>query len=93
MDNLELRRLWSTPAAVLHCIVLDAQAPILAGASADDLIDRWIFSGNRPLVSEVHVAGRRVVAGGRHLNRDAVAARFSRAMAGLMARALPTSRP
>ena len=65
-------------------VVLDAGAPALMGATEADVVDRWIFSGNRPLVSEVHMAGRRVVAGGRHVDRDAVAARFSRAMAGLM---------
>ncbi|GGK01327.1 formimidoylglutamate deiminase [Luteimonas terricola] len=66
-------------------VVLDAQAPILAGAGAEDLADRWIFSGNRPVVVEVEVAGSTVVRGGRHRDRDAVAARFHSAMAGLLA--------
>ncbi len=58
-------------------IVLDADVPILAAASVDDAIERWIFSGNRPLVREVHVAGRQVVADGRHPRRDAVAGRYA----------------
>src|SRR5690606_29380843 len=43
-------------------IVLDAGSPLLAGATATDVADRWIFSGNRPAVRDVVVAGRRVVA-------------------------------
>lgn len=66
-------------------VVLDADAPQFAGAIADDVADRWIFSGNRPLVREVHVAGARVVADGRHRDRDAIAARYRDAMASLLA--------
>src|SRR5690606_2082366 len=65
-------------------IVLDADAPQLAGATADDVADRWIFSGNRNLVNEVRVAGRRLVADGRHVERDTVAARYAQAMQVLL---------
>ncbi|MCI4569295.1 formimidoylglutamate deiminase [Lysobacter sp. CFH 32150] len=57
-------------------ITLDDEAPQFAGVHTDDAIDRWIFSGNRNLVREVHVAGRRVVADGRHHVRDAIATRY-----------------
>ena len=66
-------------------IVLDGAAPVLAGAGADDAIDRWIFSGNRNLVREVHVGGRQRVADGAHRDRAAVAARYATAMRGLLA--------
>ena len=66
-------------------VVLDADAPQFAGATPDDVVDRWIFSGNRPLVRDVHVAGARVVADGRHRDRDAIAARYRTAMARLLA--------
>ena len=66
-------------------VVLDADAPQFAGATADDVADRWIFSGNRPLVREVHGASERVVAEGRHRDRDAVAARYRAAMSTLLA--------
>ena len=66
-------------------LVLDAGAPILAGATVDDVADRWIFSGNRACVREVVVAGRRVVTEGRHRDRDAVAARYGAAMGKLLA--------
>ncbi|HEU4992170.1 MAG TPA: formimidoylglutamate deiminase [Luteimonas sp.] len=66
-------------------VVLDADAPQFAGATEGDIADRWIFSGNRPLVREVRVAGERVVADGRHRDRDAIAARYRAAMATLLA--------
>ena len=66
-------------------VVLDDSAPILAGAHAGDVVDRWIFSGNRPLVRDVEVAGMRVVEDGRHRNRDAIAARYRAALQRLLA--------
>ncbi len=66
-------------------VVLDTDAPPLFGLAATDAIDRWIFSGNRNLVRDVHVGGRRVVAGGHHVQRDAIAARYRAAMMQLMA--------
>ncbi|MDR6842538.1 formimidoylglutamate deiminase [Pseudoxanthomonas sacheonensis] len=65
-------------------VVLDADAPIFAGAHADDAIDRWIFSGNRPAVREVHVAGRRLVADGRHADRDVIATRYRKNLERLL---------
>lgn len=65
-------------------LLLDDDAPQLAGATAEDIVDRWIFSGNRNLVKEVHVAGERVVADGKHRDRDAIAARYREAIAKLL---------
>ena len=65
-------------------IVLDTDAPQFAGLRQEDVLDRWIFSGNRNLVRDVVVAGRRVVDAGRHQDRDAVAARFQVAMRRLL---------
>jgi formimidoylglutamate deiminase len=58
-------------------VLLDGHAPALAGATQDDVIDRWLFAGNRPLVEEVRVAGRQVVAGGRHVAGEAIARRYA----------------
>jgi formimidoylglutamate deiminase len=66
-------------------IALDADAPQLAGATPDDLVDRWIFNGNRPLVREVTVAGVTVVSDGRHRDRERIAAGFGEAMRSLLA--------
>ncbi|MBA3486970.1 MAG: formimidoylglutamate deiminase [Lysobacter sp.] len=72
-------------AATADRLVLDADAPQLVGACDDDALDRWIFNGNRPLVRESWVDGRRVVEQGRHVMRDAIAERFGKAMARLLA--------
>ena len=65
-------------------IVLDADAPILAGAHAGDVADRWIFSGNRPLVRDGEVAGVRVVEDGRHRDHQAIESRYRTAMKALI---------
>jgi formimidoylglutamate deiminase len=67
------------------CLVLDTDAPAFAGVHAQDAIDRWIFGGNRNLVRDVVVGGEQVVTDGRHRDRDAIAARYRRAMQLLMA--------
>jgi len=64
-------------------VVLDAQAPLLAGATRDEVADRWLFSGNRPCVQEVRVAERTVVADGRHPGRERVLARYRQAVGSL----------
>ena len=66
-------------------IALDLDAPQFAGATVVDLVDRWIFSGNRNLVRSVDVAGARVVDGGRHRNRDEIAGRYRSAIKDLLA--------
>ncbi|MDQ3287963.1 MAG: formimidoylglutamate deiminase [Pseudomonadota bacterium] len=61
-------------------LVLDTDAPPFAGACDADAIDRWLFSGNRPLVRETRVDGQRVVEDGRHLKHDAIASGYREAM-------------
>lgn len=66
-------------------VVLDPDAPILAGASAGDVVDRWIFSGNRPAVKTVTVANTAVVSEGRHRECDAIAKGYAEAIRTLLA--------
>ncbi len=73
------------PRAREDFVVLDRHAPVLAGALESDAVDRWLFAGNRPLVDQVQVAGRRVVVAGRHIDRDAIATRYRAAMGSLLA--------
>ena len=61
-------------------VTLDTDAPQFAGVTQDDAVDRWIFSGNRNLVRDVHVAGTQVVVEGRHRDRDAIARRYRAAI-------------
>jgi formimidoylglutamate deiminase len=65
-------------------LVLDHDAPALAGATEKDLHDRFVFAGNRNLVKETWVAGKRVVADGRHGMRDKVAADYRESMRTLL---------
>ena len=65
-------------------VLLDRDAPQFAGATAHDAIDRWLFSGNRNLVREVHVGGVQVVREGRHRDRDGIATRYREAMGKLL---------
>ena len=84
LDGAHASAADSTGFAAGDRIVLDADAPILAGATDGDVIDRWLFSGNRPLVRDVEVAGVRVVEDGRHRDRDAIATRYREAMKALL---------
>lgn len=65
-------------------VVLDADARQLVAATAADVVDRWLFSGNTSCVRDVHVAGRPVVASGRHAQREGVFARYRAAMGGIV---------
>lgn len=58
---------------------LVALAPDGMGLSGDALLDRWIFA--RADISTVWRAGRVVVRDGRHIARDAIAARYRRTIA------------
>jgi formimidoylglutamate deiminase len=64
---------------------LDADAPALVAAGADDVADRWLFCGNRPLVREVQVGGRRVVSAGRHRLHEAARADYAATLRRLLA--------
>ena len=65
-------------------VLLDADAPALAGATPQDLVDRWLFAGNRPLVKQVRVAGREVVVDGRHVQGEAIARRYGETLRRLL---------
>jgi formimidoylglutamate deiminase len=67
-------------------VVLDDEAPLLAGRSAQDAIDTWIFAGNANLVRDVVVAGEPVVRDFRHRDEERIAARY-RAVVERLARA------
>ncbi|MEP6940446.1 MAG: formimidoylglutamate deiminase [Rudaea sp.] len=66
-------------------IVLDEDAPALAARDASNSIDSFIFAGNANLVRDVMVAGEWVVRGGRHRDRDRIAARYKTVVARLAA--------
>lgn len=66
-------------------VTLDAAHPALVGAAGDGWIDRWTFAARGGAVDGVWRAGKQVVSGGRHVARDAIAARYRQVLAGLLA--------
>lgn len=74
-----------TPGALLDVVSLDAQHPALLERRDDDLLDSWIFAAGRAAVDSVWRAGVRVVTAGRHHRRDAILARYRRALKRLVA--------
>jgi formiminoglutamate deiminase len=66
-------------------VSLDGRHPALVERNGDGLLDGWIFGANRPAVDRVWRAGKQVVDGGVHIARDAVATRYRRTLATLLA--------
>ena len=64
---------------------LDGDAAALAGARQEDLLDRFVFAGNRPLVREVKIGSRLVVREGRHVGAEGIAERYRNTLRTLLA--------
>lgn len=60
-------------------VSLNAAHPSLAGKKNDAILDAWIFA-NGTTVDCVWVYGRKLVEGGRHFQRQAIAKRFAKVM-------------
>jgi formimidoylglutamate deiminase len=72
------------PGASADFVTLDLGHPSLSGAAIERLADAWIFAAGKGGVEHVWRRGRRVVEHGRHVRRDAIAARYRRALKGLL---------
>lgn len=57
-------------------IILDDSSPILAGREKNEILDSWIFSGNRNSVSDVYVGGQHVIRDGVHAQQELIEQRF-----------------
>jgi len=66
-------------------VILDGRHPDLASVSEDRWIDSYVFVAGRSAIDAVMVGGRMVVTSGRHIDRDAIAARYARTMARVLA--------
>jgi formiminoglutamate deiminase len=64
-------------------VALSGDHPTLWEKTGDAILDAWIFTG-AGRVDSAWVAGRKLVEGGRHLYREAVAEKFRRAMSELV---------
>jgi formiminoglutamate deiminase len=65
-------------------VSLDLDHPALVGAGSD-LLDRWIFAARPGAIDGVWRAGRQVVDQGRHIAAAAIADRYRRTVAALLA--------
>ena len=65
-------------------VTLDPQHPSLTGARGDGWLDGWIFAASRAGIDSVWRRGAQVVAGGRHVARPAITARYRAALARLL---------
>ena len=71
--------------AAADFVTLRAGHPNLVHRHGDRLLDGWVFGAGRGAVDGVWVRGRRLVVDGRHVARDAVAARYADTMRRLLA--------
>jgi formiminoglutamate deiminase len=64
-------------------VVFDPDHPDFAAAGSGRWLDAWIFVAGRSAIKDVFAGGRKVVEGGRHVDRAAIAARYRAALQGL----------
>jgi formimidoylglutamate deiminase len=57
-------------------VVLDAEHTSFSTVAREHWLDSWIFAPGRPAVDSVFAGGIKVVDGGRHLQRETIAARY-----------------
>jgi formimidoylglutamate deiminase len=61
-------------------LVLDSQCAGLLGVPPDYTLDALVFACDSAAIDAVYVAGKQVVKGGRHVAKEAIAARYVEAM-------------
>ena len=66
-------------------LVIDSASPAMLGIPQDHVLDAMVFSSPDARFSEVYVAGKRVVSGGRAVGGSRLAEEFSLAMKALWA--------
>jgi formimidoylglutamate deiminase len=71
--------------AALDLVSLRANDPALVARREDEILDSWIFCGGRAAIDCVWRAGTKVVADGRHCQREAIQGRYARTMRRLLA--------
>ncbi|HEY4211767.1 MAG TPA: formimidoylglutamate deiminase [Steroidobacteraceae bacterium] len=70
--------------ALLNLVTLNAQHPSLVDRRGDEILDSWVFAGDRGVVEHVWRAGHQVVSNGHHVRRAAITARYRRALRNLL---------
>ncbi|MGH7023540.1 MAG: formimidoylglutamate deiminase [Caulobacteraceae bacterium] len=67
-------------------VALDASHPALAARAGDALLDGWVFAAGREAVKTIWRRGEKVVADGRHVRGEAIAARYRATLARILMR-------
>ena len=70
--------------AAADLLELDARHPALLNRSGDALLDSWLFAARNGALRSVWRNGRALVRDGRHVNRDAISARYRAALARIL---------
>ncbi len=70
---------------IADLVAIDSQHLALCALQPEQLIDGWIFAGSDAVVTDLWSAGRHCVKEGRHVARDAIAARYRKTMQRLIA--------
>jgi len=65
-------------------VAIDGNAPALCALRDDQLLDGMIFAAGEGVVRDVWSAGRHMVEHGRHKGRDAILARYRKAIGSLL---------
>jgi formiminoglutamate deiminase len=66
-------------------VTLDTRHESLLCRRGDALLDSWVFAARGQVVDCVWRYGRKIVSGGRHIGRDAIATRYRAVLASLLA--------
>jgi formimidoylglutamate deiminase len=69
----------------LDLVTLRGDDPALVARREDEILDSWIFCGGRAAIDCVWRAGEKLVTDGRHRDREAIRARYARALRRLLA--------
>ncbi len=77
---LGVQSLGLSVGAPLDLVTLDSDHPSLIARRGDALLDGWIFAGRAGVIDSVWRHGRRVVAGGRHVEAAAIGERYRRVL-------------
>lgn len=71
--------------APLDLLELDEQHPAMLGRASDALLDSWLFAARNGALRGVWRNGRQLVRDGRHVNREAITARYRAALGRILA--------
>jgi len=64
-------------------IVLNNHHPVLFGRTGSAILDSWIFTGGKELISDVFVAGHHLIADSHHIHQEKIERRYRKTIESL----------